>query len=117
MSLTQSNADEVPGSDPHAGTKPSVLTHKEILRSVSLYYLTKTFVSGVYIYAQNPNGFKSTYTKAQTDAPMLFSAFKYNPGFWVKDVVATVGNLVLYRSEFCSARLVAETFILTQDRP
>lgn len=93
----QTNTDL--GSDPNAGQSPSVLTHNEILRSVSLYYLTECFASSVVIYQQNPNGFASVYTKASTDAPLLYSAFKYNLGFWPPAVVAKTGNLVLYNSE------------------
>jgi len=85
-------------SDPRAGTPPSVIDHTEILRTVSLYYLTRSFVSSVFMYAQNQNGFKTTYTKAHTDAPLLFSAFKYNVGFWPPAKVAQVGNLVEYRN-------------------
>ncbi|KAL3459479.1 alpha/beta-hydrolase [Aspergillus heterothallicus] len=85
-------------SDPNAGHAPSALTHNEILRSVSLYYLTKTFASTVLTYAQNPNGFAIEYTKADTDAPLLFSAFKYNVGFWPQALVAKVGNLVMYHN-------------------
>ncbi|PYH88720.1 alpha/beta-hydrolase [Aspergillus ellipticus CBS 707.79] len=85
-------------SDPNAGTYPSVLTHNAILTSVSLYYLTESFASSVVIYAQNPNGFSSVYSKATTDAPLLFSAFKYNVGFWPPALVAKAGNLVLYRN-------------------
>ncbi|KAK0648103.1 Alpha/Beta hydrolase protein [Cercophora newfieldiana] len=85
-------------SDPRAGTAPSVLDHTEILRTVSLYYLTGSIVSSMFIYAQNLNGFKTTYAKAKTDAPMLFSAFKYNPGFWPPAKVEQVGNLVQYRN-------------------
>ncbi|KAJ4323529.1 hypothetical protein N0V84_004269 [Fusarium piperis] len=84
-------------SDPSAGTSPSVLDHDEILRSVSLYYLTKSFISSVYMYAQNPMGFLAEYRKARTDAPMLFSTFKYNVGFWPKELVEEAGNLVQYR--------------------
>ena len=87
------------GSDPNAGHAPSVLNRNEILRSVSLYYLTQSFASSVLIYAQNPNGFSNVYTKAATDAPLLFSAFKYNPGFWPEALVARVGNLVYYKSK------------------
>ncbi|KAL2843055.1 alpha/beta-hydrolase [Aspergillus pseudodeflectus] len=83
-------------SDTNAGRAPSTLTHNEILRSVSLYYLTESFASSVLTYAQNPNGFATVYTKANTDAPLLFSAFKYNVGFWPPAVVAKVGNLVKY---------------------
>jgi hypothetical protein len=87
------------GSDPQAGTTPSVLTHNEILREVSLYYLTKSFVSSVFTYAQNPTSLKSTYTKARTDAPMLFSSFKWSGAFWTEEVVSWVGNLVSYVCE------------------
>ncbi|KAJ5110298.1 hypothetical protein N7532_002943 [Penicillium argentinense] len=85
-------------SDPNAGHAPSVLTNNEILRSVSLYYLTETFASSVLIYAQNPNAPYTVYTKANTNAPLLFSAFKYNVAFWPPAMVAKVGNLVRYQS-------------------
>ncbi|KAF7591418.1 hypothetical protein BBP40_001579 [Aspergillus hancockii] len=85
-------------SDPNAGTGPSVLNRNEILRSVSLYYLTETFASSILIYSQNPNALTTDYTKAHTDAPMLFSAFKYNVGFWPARLVEKVGNLVFYRN-------------------
>jgi hypothetical protein len=91
------------GSDPRAGTPPSVLNHNELLLGVSLYYLTRTFVSSVYMYAQNTAGFKTKYTKANTDAPLLFSAFKYNVAFWPPAKVAQIGNLALYSSEYLSA--------------
>ncbi|KAI0456781.1 Alpha/Beta hydrolase protein [Xylaria acuta] len=87
-------------SDPRQGTGPSILTHHEILREVSLYYLTGSFASAVYIYAQNPNGFRRTdYSdvKARTDAPLLYTTFKYNIGFWPKEYVAAAGNLVSYK--------------------
>ncbi|KAI0127599.1 Alpha/Beta hydrolase protein [Xylariales sp. AK1849] len=83
-------------SDPRQGTPPSLVTHTEILREVSLYYLTRSFISSVYIYAQNPNGFKTEYTKADNDAPFLYSSFKYNVGFWPKAMVEKVGKLVSY---------------------
>ncbi|KAJ4864059.1 alpha/beta hydrolase fold domain-containing protein [Trichoderma breve] len=88
-------------SDPKAGTSPSVLTHNEILRIISLYYLTKSILSSGYIYFQNPlgqTGFRYNYTRARTDAPMLFSAFKYNVHYWPRALAETVGNLVLYRN-------------------
>ena len=74
------------------------MTHNEILRSVSLYYLTKSFTSSVYIYYQNPNGFSTSYVKPDTDAPMLMSAFKYNVAFWPRKLAAMVGNLVYWKS-------------------
>ncbi|KAF2730317.1 alpha/beta-hydrolase [Polyplosphaeria fusca] len=85
-------------SDPRAGTGPSVLTNNEILKGVSLYVLTKSIISSIYIYWQNPNGFKSSYSKAHTDAPLLFSAFKYNIAFWPPALVQTIGNLVYYQN-------------------
>ncbi|KAJ7094243.1 Alpha/Beta hydrolase protein [Mycena crocata] len=84
-------------SDPRAGTPPSVLTNIAILTSVSLYYLTDSFLSALWIYAQNPDGFPEEYTKAPTDAPMLFSQFEYNIGFWPEEYAGRVGNLVSYR--------------------
>jgi hypothetical protein len=86
-------------SDPRQGTPPSTITHNEILRTVSLYYLTQTIISSGFIYAQNPTGFKANYTRAQNDAPLLYSAFKYNVGFWPPALVAEVGNLVSYKSK------------------
>ncbi|KAJ7259015.1 Alpha/Beta hydrolase protein [Mycena rebaudengoi] len=84
-------------SDPRAGTPPSVLTNTAILTSVTLYYLTQSFLSSVWIYAQNPNFFKTVYTKAPTDAPLLFSQYKYNVALWPVEYVAKVGNLVSYK--------------------
>ncbi|KAJ7497713.1 Alpha/Beta hydrolase protein [Mycena latifolia] len=84
-------------SDPRAGTPPSVLNNTAILTSISLYYLTGSFLSSVWIYAQNPNGFRTAYTKADTDAPMLFSQYEYNVGLWPQEYVAKVGNLVSYK--------------------
>ncbi|KAH0497617.1 hypothetical protein TgHK011_004910 [Trichoderma gracile] len=85
-------------SDPRAGTGPSVLTHNEILATVSFYYLTKSFNSAGFIYYQNQNGFATEYTKAQTDAPLLFSSFKYNVAFWPPALVKKTGNLVVYNN-------------------
>ncbi|KAJ7628065.1 Alpha/Beta hydrolase protein [Mycena rosella] len=85
-------------SDPRAGTPPSVLNNTAILTSISLYYLTESFLSSVWIYAQNPNGFRTVYEKPDTDAPMLFSQFEYNLGLWPEEYVAKVGNLVSYKA-------------------
>ncbi|KAJ6594447.1 Alpha/Beta hydrolase protein [Mycena capillaripes] len=84
-------------SDPRAGTPPSVLDNTAILTSVSLYYLTESFLSSVWIYAQNPNGFRTVYMGAPTDAPLLFSQYEYNVGLWPEEYVAKVGNLVSYK--------------------
>jgi hypothetical protein len=68
-----------------------------MLTSVSLYYLTQSFLSSVWIYVQNPTGFQTMYTKAATDTPLLFSQFEYNTGLWPKEYVAKLGNLVSYK--------------------
>lgn len=86
------------GSDPQAGKPPSVLTRNEILRCVSLYYLTQSFLSSVFTYAQNPMAFRHAYTKAPTAAPMFLSQFKYNVGFWPRPVAERVGNLMEFQS-------------------
>ncbi|KAJ4322446.1 hypothetical protein N0V84_004802 [Fusarium piperis] len=91
-------------SDHSAGNSPSVLTHNEILKSVSLYFLSRSFVSSVYMYAQNPAAFMSAtymdaYAKARTDAPLLWSAFKYNPLAYPRAMAERFGNLVYYQSE------------------
>jgi len=85
---------------PRAGSASSVLDHTALKTGVSLYYLTESFVSGAFIYAQNRNGFSAEHTKAVTDTPLLFSALKYNAGFWPPAKVAQAGNLVRYQSEF-----------------
>lgn len=36
------------------------------------------------------------YSKAPTDAPLLFSQYEYSIGFWPEQYVAKVGNLVSY---------------------
>ncbi|VUC34859.1 unnamed protein product [Clonostachys rosea] len=83
-------------SDPRAGTGPSVLTYKEILRFTSLYFLTETFLSSLFVYSSNPNGFRTEYSKASTDAPLLYSNFKYNNTFFPPAVVKKVGKLVYW---------------------
>ncbi|KAF7340180.1 putative epoxide hydrolase [Mycena venus] len=84
-------------SDPRAGTGPSVLTHTAILTGVSLYYLTNSFQSSVWQYARNTGVFRTIYAKPPTNAPMFFSLFEYNIGFWPQEYVAKVGNLVSYK--------------------
>ncbi|KAJ7432194.1 Alpha/Beta hydrolase protein [Mycena galericulata] len=84
-------------SDPRAGTPPSVLNNTAILTSISLYYLTDLFLSSVWIYSQNPGALNPVYSKAGTDAPMLFSQYEYNIALWPEEYVAQVGNLVSYK--------------------
>ncbi|PNP45519.1 hypothetical protein TGAMA5MH_02742 [Trichoderma gamsii] len=87
-------------SDPRRGTGPSIVTNNEILRHVSMYYLTQTFDSAAFIYAQNPTGkgFLYTYRRARTNQPLLFSNFQWNMLFYPERLVATIGNLVYYNS-------------------
>ncbi|KAJ6556292.1 Alpha/Beta hydrolase protein [Mycena capillaripes] len=84
-------------SDPRAGTPPSKLDSTAILTLVSLYYLTESFLSSIWIYVANPKAFSGVYTNqaSSTDAPMLFSQYKYNP-YWPEEYVAKIGNLVSY---------------------
>ncbi|KAJ6569565.1 Alpha/Beta hydrolase protein [Mycena capillaripes] len=84
-------------SDPRAGTPPSVLTHETLLTMVSLYYLTQTFQSSVWLYAQNPTAFSSNYFKPPTDAPLVFSLYEFDLMFWPKEYVERASNLVLYK--------------------
>ncbi|KAI1074501.1 Alpha/Beta hydrolase protein [Whalleya microplaca] len=83
-------------SDPRAGTGPSLITHHEILRHVSLYYLSESFLSSVYVYTQNAD-FVNKFKTPKTDAPFLYSAFKNNSWFWPRQLVETLGNLVWYK--------------------
>ncbi|KAJ7579822.1 Alpha/Beta hydrolase protein [Mycena floridula] len=72
------------------------LNTTDILTATSLYFLSQTFLSSNYIYAQNPNGFNQSHILAPTDAPILFGAYKWNIVYWPKEFVAKVGNLVVY---------------------
>ncbi|KAJ7884148.1 Alpha/Beta hydrolase protein [Mycena olivaceomarginata] len=84
-------------SDPRAGMPPSQLNSTAILTLISLYYLTDSFLSSLWIYVANPEAFSSVYpNKASTDAPMLFSQYKYNVAYWPEEFIAKVGNLVSY---------------------
>ncbi|KAJ7499841.1 Alpha/Beta hydrolase protein [Mycena latifolia] len=83
-------------SDPRAGTPPSVLNNTAILNIASLFYLTDSFLSALWIYAQNADRFIAPYTKPATDAPLLFTQYEYNIGLWPEEYVAKIGNLVSY---------------------
>jgi pimeloyl-ACP methyl ester carboxylesterase len=82
------------GSDPDFINSPSGTT--AILTTTTLYYLSNSFLSSAFVYAQNPNGFKSEYTLPATDAPLLYTAAKWNILYWPKEYVAKIGNLVRY---------------------
>ncbi|KAK0756232.1 hypothetical protein N5P37_011147 [Trichoderma harzianum] len=85
-------------SNPRRGTGPSVLNDHEILRVVSLYYLTQSFTSAAYIYNQNPSSFAVPLSKAKTDAPFLFSNFKYDTFFIPEQIIRPLTNPLYYRS-------------------
>ncbi|KAJ7738281.1 Alpha/Beta hydrolase protein [Mycena olivaceomarginata] len=89
--------DCAPGSDPHAGTPPSVLIHKSLLTMVSLYYLTQTFQSFVWLYTQNPNTFSPNYVKPATEGPLVFSLLEFDTMLWPREYVERASNLVLYK--------------------
>ncbi|KAJ7055718.1 hypothetical protein C8F01DRAFT_1157428 [Mycena amicta] len=70
--------------------------------AVSLYVLTNSVFSAGWIYAANPNGFKSVYAypgpgTVDDAPPMVFSHFTYNNALWPEEWVSKVGNLVDYR--------------------
>lgn len=96
------------GSDPRRGTGPSVLNDHEILRVVSLYYLTQSFTSAAYIYNQNPSSFAIPLSKAKTDAPFLFSSFKYDTFFIPEQIIRPLTNLVYYK---CQLSLAFQCYI------
>lgn len=66
-----------------------------------MYYLTETFDSAAFIYAQNPTGkgFSYTYRRARSNQPLLYSNFQWNMLYYPEKLVATVGNLVYYNCE------------------
>ncbi|KAF9467876.1 Alpha/Beta hydrolase protein [Collybia nuda] len=84
-------------SDPRAGTNGSLVNTDNILASISLYFLTESFISATFTYAQNATSFGTVYTRAPTDAPMLFSSFKFNNQYWPKEIISRVGNMVFYK--------------------
>ena len=51
------------------------LTSRDILTGVSLYYLSQTFLSSVFLYANN--GLESSPRKARNDAPLGYGNFKW----------------------------------------
>lgn len=91
------------------------MSHREVLRHASLYYLTGTALSSVYTYASNPDHFQAAYNKALTDAPLLDTAFKYNIAFWSKKLMEQVGNLVRYKCEYI-AQIITSTLYADRAR-
>lgn len=82
-------------ADPAAGAPPSTLNTTTTITAILLYVYTRSFLSSTWIYSQNSFPFIDN-VKVTTDAPMGFSAFKYNPAYWPHEWVAKVGNLVFY---------------------
>ncbi|EJD48566.1 alpha/beta-hydrolase [Auricularia subglabra TFB-10046 SS5] len=81
-------------SDPHGQ-----VTSKDILTGVSLYYLTRSFLTSVFQYAYNPGGFQDSTKprKANTTAPLGYGHFKWDVGHWPRYIVEKLGNLVFYK--------------------
>lgn len=76
-----------------------MLNDHEILRAVSLYYLTQSLTAAAYIYNQNPSSFAVPLLKAKTDAPFLFSSFKYDTFFIPEQIIRPLTNLVYYKCQ------------------
>jgi hypothetical protein len=80
-------------SDPDRSA-PNTITDNTILTSVSLYYLTCTFLSSVWIYSRG--SFSRDYNVTRPSTPMGFSAFRWDTAQWPREFVAKVGNLTVY---------------------
>ncbi|EJD40194.1 alpha/beta-hydrolase [Auricularia subglabra TFB-10046 SS5] len=80
-------------SDP---TGNGELTTKDILTGVSLYFLTKSFLSSVFQYAHNPSPFEAP-RKSDNSAPLGYGNFKWDAIHWPRYYVSQFANLVFYR--------------------
>lgn len=72
------------------------LTSRDVLTGVSLYYLTRTFLSSIFEYAHNPADYQPP-RKANTTAPLGYGHFKWDTGHWPRYYIAQFSNLVFYR--------------------
>ncbi|EIN09170.1 alpha/beta-hydrolase [Punctularia strigosozonata HHB-11173 SS5] len=79
--------------DPRRGTGPSVLTNTAILTEILLYYLTKSFLSSIWIYLQQT--FSPSYDVPKPSTPLGYSAFRYNI-IWPRAYVEKVANVTFY---------------------
>lgn len=68
---------------------------------MSLTYLTDTFMSSIWVYAQDADlpYVEWIISRAHTDAPMFVTFFRYSIGFWPYEILRLMGNLVQYRGE------------------
>ncbi|KZW04453.1 alpha/beta-hydrolase [Exidia glandulosa HHB12029] len=73
------------------------MTHNDILRGVSLYYLTHTHHSAVFQYAYNQDGLEARPRKSNNPAPMGYANFKWDIASWPRYFAEQCGNLVWYR--------------------
>ncbi|EJD51097.1 alpha/beta-hydrolase [Auricularia subglabra TFB-10046 SS5] len=80
----------VSASDPNGG-----LTSTDILTGVSLYYLSRSFLSSVFLYANN--GLDASPRKARNNAPFGYGNFKWENVHWPRYVAAQLGNFVFYK--------------------
>jgi hypothetical protein len=83
-------------SDPDR-SPPSTLTNTTILDSVSVYFLTQTFLSAEWMYSRA--SLKKNYPIERPTAPMGYSAFRYNIAQWPRALVEKVGNLTVYQGK------------------
>lgn len=58
------------------GSDPSLVDMTYILTTVSLYYLTASFPTSLFVYAQNA-GFSSSDVRAGTNKPFGYGAFQW----------------------------------------
>ncbi|KAF8516433.1 Alpha/Beta hydrolase protein [Hysterangium stoloniferum] len=80
---------------------PSRVDITYILTTVSLYYLTGSFPTSLYIYAQN-SGFSPGDVKAITPKPFGYSSFQWEGIFsrHPKSFIDALGNLTYYKEHY-----------------
>ena len=64
------------GQKKNTGSDPSLVDVTHILTTVSLYYLTSSFPTSLFIYAQNA-GFSSSDVRGSTNKPFGYGAFQW----------------------------------------
>ncbi|KAF8531967.1 Alpha/Beta hydrolase protein [Gautieria morchelliformis] len=80
----------------HDWSDPSKVDVTQILTTVSLYYLTESFPTSLYIYAQNV-GFSSSDVKSNNDKPFGYSSFRWEGIRHPEAYLRGIGNLTYYK--------------------
>ncbi|KAF8585044.1 epoxide hydrolase 1 [Ramaria rubella] len=80
----------------HDWSDPKLVDNTQILTTVSLYYLTGSFPTSLFVYAQNV-GFSPTDIKAKTDKPFGYSSFRWEGIRHPEGFLRALGNLTYYR--------------------